>query len=210
MLVKATIRDRARKLLNESNEGFWLNSDLEAWCDDAAIDISTRTYCYEQSATVTLATNIQTYTAPTDAVKLLDLIYAHKGLIRTTPRMEGIQTAVPTGPPKYYFEVASKIGVFPVPTVTENNTTVIVYYAKTTDMITNIPLKFQVPAVLFVVHMGLAKEKQYTKSGQAFQLYLSALNVERTEIVSEKIMTPPAQDQYILKLTPAQPVQGAR
>ena len=203
MLVKATIRDKARILLNELVAGFWTDAQLEGFIDDAAIDISTKTYCYEQSHTVTLSTGIQTYTPSiSDIVKTLGAIYASKGLKEATPWMEGIETAVPTGVPKYYFEIISKIGFFPVPTVTENGTIVTVYCAITTSDITKIPLKFQVPAILYTVYMGLLKQRQYTKASQLFQNYTDSLNVDRLEVTREKIIEPPPQNHHILKIYP--------
>ena len=136
-LVKITTRDKTRALLNEITEGFWLNSQLDGWIDDAAIDISTLTFCYEQSTPITLLTSTQLYTVHADCLKVLGAIYANVGLKSATPWMEGVQTAVTTGAPKYFFEIIQKLGVFPIPTVTENNTVLTVYYAKVTNNIQN-------------------------------------------------------------------------
>jgi len=199
-LTKSMIRDRARILLNEIVEGFWLNTQLESWVDDAAVDISTKTYCYEVSTPLTLTATTQMYTVATDYLKLIGVIYGSKGLKQATPQMEGLQTAVATGPPEYFFDITDKIGFFPVPTVTENATIATVYYSKVTEDITNIPTKFKTPAVLFVTFMGLLKEKQYARAGQLYQLYLQALNLDKGEVTQENIVQPPPQNQYILKL----------
>lgn len=200
-LTKSSIRDRARILLNETVEGFWLNSQLETWVDDSAIDISTKTHCYEVSCLITLLTGVQTYTIADDYLKIISAVYVNKGLKLATPQMEGLQIALQSGKPEFYFDIASKIGFFPVPTVTENATTVAVYYSKVTEDITKIPLKFKTPAVLFVVCMGLIKERQYTKAGQLFQLYTQSLNLDKTEIKAENTENPPPQDHYVLKLS---------
>ena len=199
-LTKSIIRDRARALLNEIIEGFWLNTQLEDWVDDAAIDISTRTHCYEVKGSITLATSVQLYTVATDYLKVLGAIYENVGLKKTTPWMEGIQKAITTGPPEFYFDIVNQIGFFPIPTVSENTKLVTVYYSKVTDSIINIPMKFKIPAVLFVVVMGLLKERQYTKAGQVYQIYLQSLNLDKAEITSENTEQPPPLNQYTLKL----------
>jgi hypothetical protein len=199
-LTKSMVRDRARVLLNELVEGFWLNSQLEDWVDDSAIDISTKTHCYEVSGAVTLLTGVQTYSITVDYLKIIGVIYNNKGLKKATPQMEGLQTAVVTGPPEYFFDITDKLGFFPIPTATENSTVATVYFSKVTDNIVNIPLKFKTQAVLFVVFMGLLKERQYAKAGQLYQLYVQSLNLDKAEIAQENTEQPPPQNQYVLKL----------
>ena len=199
-LIKSTIRDRARVLLNEIVEGFWLNSELEQFIDDAAIDISTKTYCYELSKSVTMSTSTQLYTVSTDCLKILGAVYANKGLKRSAVYMEGLQTAVVSGAPEYFFEIINKLGLIPVPSSSENSKVITVYYAETTNNIRNIPLKFQISAVLYTIFMGLLKERQYAKAGQLYATYTTSLNLDKVEVTSEKLDVPPAQDHYILKL----------
>jgi hypothetical protein len=199
-LTKSIIRDRARALLDEAVAGFWSNTELENWIDDAAIDISTKTYCCEVSGSVTLATGVQIYNVSTDYIKILGAVYASEGLKQITPWMTGLQYAVSTGAPKYFFDIIDKVGFYPVPTTTENGTIVTVYYAQVTSNIANIPVKFQTPAILFVTFMGLAKERQYTKAGQLYQLYIQSLNLDKIEIAAENTLQPAPQNQYTLKL----------
>lgn len=201
-LIKSDIRTRARSLLNEIVEGFWLDDELDAWIDDSALDISTKTHCYELSTDISLLTNTQLYNMPdTDYLKVLGVIYAHRGLVKTTPWMEGVQTAVQTGPPKFYFEIINKLGLFPIPTVTENATLATVYYSQAIADITKIPLKFKAPAVLFTMCMALIKERQYTRSGQLLGMYDQLLSLDKVDIQSENVEQPPPQSHYILKLS---------
>lgn len=202
-LTKSTIRDRARILLNELTDGFWVNSELESWIDDAALDISTQTYCYELNTSIALVTGTQFYSVAADNLKVLGVIYDHRGLKRATPWMQGVQTAVVSGPPDYFFEVISMLGIFPIPTTDQNGKLIDVYYASVTSDITKIKLKFQLSAVLYVVFMALLKERQYSKASSIYALYMSSLNLDRVEIVGENIIKPPAQDQYVLKIVNA-------
>lgn len=198
-LSKTTIRTRARALLNEIVEGFWLNTELDAWIDEAAIDISSKTLCYDTYSTVSLIENVSIYTRPVDYLKLLGAVHGGIGLKRTLPWMQGLQTAVQTGAPEYFFEAGSIIGVSPTPTLTEHNTLLTLYYALTTDVVANIPLKFQTPAILFTVFMGLLKERQYAKAMQLYTLYLSSLSSDRIDITNEKADDPEPLNAYILK-----------
>jgi hypothetical protein len=109
--------------------------------------------------------------------------------------------------PKYFFNRAGKIGFIPIPTATEESLQVMYQYAKAVNNIAYIPLKFQVAATLFVVHMALAKERQFAKSQAVYQAYLNHLNIERTEVAAEKVSTPLPQDHYVLKLVTPQ-IQG--
>lgn len=198
-LVKATIHAKARALLNELIAGFWTDAQINEWIDDAALDISSKTYCYETMDLITLATSTQLYDLATNCLKILGLVYSNKGLDRITPWMEGKQTAIVSGEPEYFYEFANKVGLVPVPTSTENGHTITRFNACSTNDITNIPLKFQIPAVLFVTAMGLLKERQYGKAGQLLQLYTSILGVDRSEIEIEKTEQPGPQSSYVLK-----------
>jgi len=199
-LIKSEIRNGARILLNEIIEGFWLNSQLETWVDIAAIDISTKTNSYAQTVDITLKTDIQTYDVADNYLKVLGAIYNHQGLKKTTPWMEGLQTAVQVGSPEYYFDIVEQVGFFPVPTTTDNNKLIKVYYAAVTNDIRNIQLKFKLAAILFVTSMGLMKERQYAKAGQAYQVYAQSLNIDLLNVQRENIDTPPSTDKYTLKV----------
>lgn len=199
-LVKATIHSKARTLLNEAIAGYWLDSEINGWIDDAATDISTKTYCYEISAPITLLTSQQLYTLPDECLKALGVIYANKGLKRIVPWMEGLQTAIISAVPDYFFEITDKIGFTPIPTASENTKIATLYYAKVTNDITKIPLKFQVATILFVVSMALLKERQYAKSSQILQIYISLLNMDKSEVEIEKVEQPQPQNNYVLKL----------
>lgn len=199
-LSKVAIRNEARILLNELVPSFWKNTDLDTWVDSAAIDISTKTYGYEKILPLSLITNAALYLVETDYLKIVAAIYNNEGLTRITPQMQGIQYAVSAGPPKHFYEFASRIGFYPVPTSNENAKVVTVFYAQVTNSISNLSLKFHVPAVLFTVSLGLAKERQYAKAAQMYGLYLSMLGLDRKEVQVEKTEVPQPTSSYILKL----------
>lgn len=201
-LSKTTVRDRARVLLNELIEGFWIDDEMDAWIEEAAIDISAKTLCYDNYDTFLLVDGTALYTKPTDYLKLLGVVYDNHGLKRSLPWMQGLQTAVVDGPPEYFFEISTKIGLHPIPTVNEHNDVVTIYFATTTSLISNIPVKFQTPAVMFTTCMGLLKERQYAKAMQLYTLYLSALSSDRVDVVNEKVDTPDPLNAYVIPTAP--------
>jgi hypothetical protein len=200
MLVGATIRSRARSLLNELTEGFYLDTEFDNWISDAAIDISGKTYCYTINYLIQLVTMTEIYTLPLDTLKIISLSFDGVSLDRVTVSMKGKQTAIPTGKPKYFYEITDKVGVVPVPTSAEAVESLDAYIAIITDDITNIPLKFQFSAVLFVVVMGLIKVKQYDKAAQLYNMYMASLGFDRQDILTPQIEQPPPQNQYVLKV----------
>lgn len=208
-LTKSTIRNKTRILLNELVQGFWLNSELDGWIDDAALDISTKTYCNETISSIALSTGVSLYTAPIDCLRIIAAIYNTTGqaLKRLVANMLGIQSAAPPGPPEFFYEFALKVGFYPTPTISENTKTISIYHSLPTNNIRNIPLKFQVPAVLFTLSMGLAKERQYARAAQVQQLYMNSLSIDRKEVQLERIEVPAPLTQYVLKMSLEQPTQ---
>jgi hypothetical protein len=186
-------------MLNESVQGFWTDGELDAWIEEAAIDISGKTLCYDTYSTMPLIEGVSIYTRPIDYLKLLGITHVGHGLKRTLPWMQGLQTAVVDGTPEYFYEIGTAIGITPTPTAAEHNTLVTLFYALTTNLISNIPLKFQTPAVLFTVSMGLIKERQLAKAIQLYTLYLSSLSSDRADVVTEKVDRPEPLNAYILK-----------
>lgn len=200
MLVAATIRSRARSLLNEPVEGFYLDDEFNNWISDAAIDISGKTYCYVTSELIDLVTMVELYNIPLGTLKIISASYDGVGLERVSVIMKGKQTAIVTGKPKYYYEINNMLGVLPVPTGTLAETQLETYIAKITNDITNIPDKFQLAAVLFTTSMGLIKIKQYDKALQLYNMYLASLGFDRQDVFTPQVEQPPPQNQYVLKV----------
>jgi hypothetical protein len=200
MLVQAVIRSRARSLVNELIEGYFLEEEFDNWISDAALDISSKTFCYVVNEPITLIQLTELYTLPLDTLKVMSVTFRGVGLDRITTSMKGKQTAVPTGVPKYFYEMIDKIGLNPVPTPSEADENLDLYISITTELIINIPSKFQVPATLFVASMALIKQKQYDKATQLYNLYLSSLGLDRQDIAIPQLETPPPQNQYVLKI----------
>lgn len=202
MLVAATIRARARSLLNEIVEGFYLDEEFNNWISDAAIDISGKTYCYITNEYIDLVTMTELYDLPLNSLKIISVSYDGVGLERISVTMKGKQTAVITGKPKYYYEINSMLGVAPLPTAAELETTpqLETYVSMVTNNITNIPDKFQLAAVLFTASMGLIKIKQYDKAVQLYNMYMASLGFDRQDVFTPQVEQPPPQNQYILKI----------
>lgn len=202
MLVAATIRARARSLLNEIVEGFYLDEEFNNWISDAAIDISGKTYCYMTNEYIDLVTMTELYDLPLNSLKIISVSYDGVGLERISVTMKGKQTAVITGKPKYYYEINSMLGVVPLPTAAELETTpqLETYVSMVTNNITNIPDKFQLAAVLFTTSMGLIKIKQYDKAVQLYNMYMASLGFDRQDVFTPQVEQPPPQNQYVLKV----------
>jgi hypothetical protein len=200
------VKTAARRLLNEQYASFWLDTDLEDWVTQAAYDISTRTYSVETVDYISLLTGIDSYTPATAFLRVDNIYYAAAGktLRKTTPLMRGFQTAIPTGPPEYFYDYASKIWLFPTPTLAENGQILTAFFAKETNDITLISGRFYMSAVIFVVAMGLIKERQTTKALQMFNLYIASLSTDISNLLTQKFGAP-ALDSYNLKQTEVQP-----
>jgi len=211
MLVANSIRDGARRLLNELVPSFWLADDITEWTTQAAYDISTRTLCVEDTDTVTILTNIQAYTPAKVFLKIQNVFYIDGGvsLKRITPPMQGFQTAKPTGPPELFFDFAMKLWIVPKPTVTEAGDTMTLFLAVESGDITKIPTRYYFPAVLFVTMSALIKERQYTKALQLYNLYMASITVDVQNLLIPRLSVP-ALDEYSIKQSNVVPPVGSQ
>jgi hypothetical protein len=204
MLSVATVKNQSRILLNEATAAFWLDADFTAWCTLAATDISSKTLCYERVGAITLVAATQQYPysgwSPS-CLKILGITVAGIGLKRSTPWMDGVQTAVVADTPEYFWEFASNVGLTPVPTVADVGKITSVFYADCTSDITLIPDRYLLAATMFVTALGFLKERQYQKGLALQQQYMAILGMDRQE-VSETKSTPKPLTAYTI------PVQG--
>ena len=209
MLVANSIRDGARRLLNEITPSFWLATDITDWVSQAAYDISTRTLCVEDTDSVTIVANIQNYTPTKTFLRIQNVYYINGGisLRRITPIMQGYQTAKPSGPPELYYDFAMQLWIVPKPTLAEQGGIMTLFLAVESGDITKIPTRYYFPAVLFVTMSALIKERQYTKALQLYNLYMASITVDVQNILIPRLNVP-ALDEYSIKQTNtvAQPV----
>jgi hypothetical protein len=210
MLTASTVEAGARTLLNELVANFWTPADMASWIQLAANDISNRTFCVEETEDVSLVTATQTYTPVRNFLKVQDILYTNifTSLKRASGKMIGTQTAVPSGPPEYFFEFAGKVWFFPVPTTLENAHVMTLMLAIETNDITKIPSRYGLSAILFVTAMGLMKERNNNRATQVFSWYISTLQSDVQNVILPK-GDPPALDAYNLRQTaviPQQPV----
>ena len=68
-MTKADILIEIRVLLNELTEGFFLDSEINNWIDQSAVDISTKTGCYEQTHTFETEDGTMEYDEPSGCIK---------------------------------------------------------------------------------------------------------------------------------------------
>jgi hypothetical protein len=202
MLTASTVEVGARTLLNELVANFWTPADMTSWIQLAANDISNRTFCVEETEDVSLVTATQTYMPARNFLKVQDVLYTNifTSLKRAAGKMMGVQTAVPTGPPEYFFEFAGKVWFFPVPTTLENAHIMTLMLAIETNDITKIPSRYHLSAILFVTAMGLLKERNNNRATQIFSWYISTLQSDVQNVILPK-GDPPALDTYSLKQT---------
>ena len=129
--TEATARAQVRILLNETTASFWTDDQIDSLMEQACIDISARSLCYQSSDTFLLVTSQYEYTdfvtagadAVVDVTKVWGAFYVspdneYIGLKRVDPKQIADLPFMAAGPPKYYYQIANVIGILPLPTST--------------------------------------------------------------------------------------------
>ena len=70
LLDKAYIHAAVRSILQEPTAAFWTNEQIDNWINEAAMDISTKTGCYEQTHSFSTVANTLEYSEPTGCIKV--------------------------------------------------------------------------------------------------------------------------------------------
>jgi len=181
-LSKAKIHTEIRSLLHEAAAGFFINTQIDNWIDQAAIDISSKTLCYEASDEITLIDKILDYDVPSDCIKVLTCQFEKKGLVRIYPRHMGHISETIAGRPEFYYEFAAKVAFWPVCNTTNSGKKVTVLSAKQTAVITNIVDQYRPFAILYGLYRGFLKDKKYASASDILTVYLNNLLFHRQDL----------------------------
>lgn len=165
--------DAARRLIEEADDANVVTENqLIQFVSDCQIEVANETQCLQDSSSVTLAAANVSYTAPTGAESIIDVIYnyvdGYRSLVRIEPGV--IPISADRDYPYFYYYRASKIWIFPAMTVLPNTSTVTVLFAKlpvaitaTSDSLT-IPDSFQVVVPYKVARLVALKDNQIQKA----------------------------------------------
>ena len=111
--TKTSLRTEIRRLLNETTTSFFTDADIDAWIDDATLDISVKGRCVEATTSVSIGVAATTVAAPTNAIGIeAVLLSGNVPLHKSRARMFGMHSTEP-GPPVMFAHFANTIYLSP-------------------------------------------------------------------------------------------------
>lgn len=191
-----------RSYLNEPDEGFWKDSELMVWINDALFDIAARTRAMQTSENATLVDNTIEYKLSTEFIGVNGVQYTNgtsrfAGLEQANPFDEdkGIGSASEGDIPAYWAEYGNAVWVWPVGTVSSGEK-IIVYLVKKPQEISNgdylpTPAIYDKAVTLYAVAQALLKDGQFSKALNIITRYEAELDRFRADYV-EFTSTPSA------------------
>lgn len=177
--TKATLKAEIRRLLKEPTPLFFSDAEIEGWIDQAAIDISMKTLCYESIDTVSLVAGTLEYSVPTDAIKVYGCANANKGMIKIHPRMLAHIVETSPGTPLYYYHFADKLGFYPV---ASSSGSISVYSSKITNDIADIQDEYQPFAIPYAMYKAKLKDDKFSQANSYLVSYLNSLIFHRQDL----------------------------
>lgn len=84
-LSLATARARLRARLNEASAAQWLDAELDAWLNEGAADIASRTECLLDTADLAVTANIRTVAPPADLLRIYRAEFVPTGETQVLP-----------------------------------------------------------------------------------------------------------------------------
>jgi len=190
-----------RSLINEPVASFWSDAQIQNWLDQGISDIAAKGLVLQSADTFLLATGQLEYTdlvtdgaaGVTDIVKVWGCIYIspdneYIGMKRVYPNQVADLPFMTAGPPKYYFHIADKIGVLPLPSSSENGQSVKIYFATQPAgatlalRIAELPPEYKNLIYFYAASLAYKKEHRYSESDKLYQMYLLGLNALKQEL----------------------------
>jgi len=192
---------QVRSLLNEPTANYWTDDELNKWIQEACIDITTKTLCYEKSGDITLvSTPVLTYGALDggdsidDTLKIYGAVYydstnVYRGLMKIHPRIVGRTQERTPGEPYYYYIFGDELGIFPVSNAAVVTATgkVKVFYSMADETITNLPYYYQPLAIYYAVAMARRKQKMEAEGRQWLTMYINSIHFYRADLYERGI-----------------------
>lgn len=182
---------KVRELLNEPISGFFSDTEITGWIQEAVIDISTKLLCVTAIDTITLVTDQYKYYSSDeswigDCLKPKSVWYDSStgpvSLQMITARQFGHNTMRDAEPKYYHYDSTLRyFFILPIPDSTINGDTVSVIYSYETDDITALKDEHQPLAFLFATAKGRLKERLYGESNSLMQQYINFIIYERQD-----------------------------
>lgn len=164
---------RIRVLLQDTIGREWTDTQIENEIKLAAIDISSRSFCFENVTDITTASATVDYAAPADATAIVACVYDDTGLQRIDPMMVSHLPFGVTGPPQYWYYYNGRIGIYPVPDAAY---TINVYHGKVTENIVELPCHLRKLSIWYVVSKFRALEGWADDAALFMKMYDNDLN----------------------------------
>jgi hypothetical protein len=178
-----TITTRVRALLNEATAGFWDDTHILQWINDAQRDIVSKTWCIGANETITLLNSTLEYAIVNDYTTLISCQYLEsaapvKSLLKGHPSMVG---HVPDpGEPVYWYEWDGKIGVFPLVADATGMTVSLYQVPVLADLAAGntltIPFIFDDAVVFYATAMALYRDNELSTAQETLRIYETAIS----------------------------------
>ena len=181
-----------RVLLNEPTASFWSDEELNNWTIVGSSVCALKGLGVIKQDTITLATDTMTYTALTTGgaggvAKMLFVVAAnydtvYRGLRRINPISMYHKVNKTAGPPDDFWHLNTIFGVYPIPTSSENNKLVTVWYSETADDIADLPVYHQHFPIWYAVSMAYHKANLASLGSYWMNMFNEGVSTARKEL----------------------------
>lgn len=184
-----TIINRAKDLLNGDDDDIFNDTEMLSWVNDGHVDIVARSHALQTTESVNLVADTIEYSLSTTYSTVLAVQYndASGNVYALQPGTPaGVGVDVTLSYPKYWYEWAGKIGVYPsLSSVTTETVTVYIITRPTaitlTDNIT-VPAIYDKALTYYVAAQACWKDRQTARYAQLMQMYLNEIALYRADL----------------------------
>ena len=179
------LRTRMRHVLNEATASFWSDTQLNNYIGDAAVDISSVAKCVEATQPIDLNEGDRSYALPADCLEVIHVQQEEtgRGLVKITPSSAGHHSAATTdGEALRWFEWNKNLYIEPIPNTALGTKQVLVFYARVTQDITQLPEDCQLLAIDYGLYRAKQQDRHYAEAASIYSAYLNSLILRRNTI----------------------------
>lgn len=182
---------QVRSIVGEPTQAFWTDTELENWVKEGCVDICAKTLCLQGvDNSQAVNDNVIEENEPSKCIKVRAAQFydsqaspvSYRGLQKIYPRYINHLPINTDGDPYQFYHFADRVGVYPLPASMHASDRIVIYYAYTSDTITDLPDKYQVCAVWYAAAMAFFKERKNQEGMAFYNKYLAQMRFLRADL----------------------------
>lgn len=187
----AAAETEVRAIIREPTAQFWSSAQIQNFIKEGCVDLCAKTLCYKKvDSSTRIYDDVVWYAELSKTIKVLACAFydsqaspvSYRGLVKIHPRMVGYLPANDDADPEYWYHFGDRVGIHPVPDSMNASDRLVIYYALTSETITDLPERYQPLVINYAAAMCFLKRRMNQAAVSMYTIYLNDVKFARNDL----------------------------